>query len=184
MRARLLASAAMMITAAGLSTHASAQSAPTLPPGPLSGTFVTAPYGATAANNNNNYQTAMLPGPIANPTPGSFVVRLNMANWFFLSIEGSSADHVSASNGGPAGSSYKLAPYNALEYFRMYPGVDAMATNGLRYGAQTEIRENWSDQTYNSATPAAGSALNSNSNSSSAFTCTQTLFVRRAFVYL
>jgi predicted porin len=91
---------------------------------------------------------------------------------------------VNAGNGGPAGSSFKVAPYNAMEYLRIYPGVDAMATNGLRYGAQTEIRENWSDQTYNSATPAAGSALNSNSNSSSAFTCTQTLYVRRAFVYL
>ncbi len=184
MRTSLLASAAIMVTAVGLNTHALAQTTSTLPPGPLSGTFVTAPYSATAANNNNNYQTALLPGPLANPTPGSFVVRLNMANWFFLSVEGSSADHVSASNGGPAGSSYKLAPYNALEYFRMYPGVDAMATNGLRYGAQTEIRENWSSQTYNSATPTAGSALNSNSNPSSAFTCTQTLYVRRAFIYL
>jgi hypothetical protein len=110
MRTSLLASAAIMVATTGLSTHASAQTASTLPPGPLSGTFVTAPYGATAANNNNNYQTALLPGPLANPTPGSFVVRLNMANWFFLSVEGSSADHVSASNGGPAGSSYKLAP--------------------------------------------------------------------------
>ena len=183
MRTNLLASAAIMATAAGLASHASAQTPSALPPGPLSGTFVTAPYNATAANNNNNYQAAMLPGPFANPTPGSFVVHLNVANWFFLSMEGSSADHVSASNGGPAGSNFKLAPYNASEYFRIYPGVDAMATNGLRYGAQTEIRENWSSQTYNSATPTAGSALNSSSNPSSAFTCTQTLFVRRAFIY-
>ena len=28
-------------------------------------------------------------------------------------------------------------------YFRLYPGVDAMAANGLRYGAQAEIRENF-----------------------------------------
>ena len=184
MRTSLLASAAILVTAAGLSTHALAQTTSALPPGPLSGSFVTAPYGATAANNNNNYQAAMLPGPVANPTPGSFVVRLNAVNLFFLSMEGSTADHVNAGNGGAAGSNFKLAPYNAMEYFRLYPGVDAMATNGLRYGAQTEIRENWSSQTYNSATPAAGSALNSNSNPSSAFTCTQTLYVRRAFVYL
>jgi predicted porin len=76
-----------------------------------------------------------------------------------------------------------VAPYNALEYFRLYPGVDAMATNGLRYGGMTEIRENWSAQSYNSAAPAAASAYNSNGNPSSGFTCTQTLYVRRAFVY-
>jgi hypothetical protein len=183
MRKFLLASVAVMGSSVGFAGYAAAQTAPALPIAPLSGGLVVAPYGATAANNNNNYQAAMLPGPIANPTPGSFVVRLNMANWFYVSLEGSSADKVNAGNGGAAGTSFKVAPYNALEFFRVYPGVDAMATNGLRYGAQTEIRENWSDQTYNAATPTAGSALNSNSNPSSAFTCTQTLFVRRAFVY-
>ena len=183
MRKLLLASAAAMGASMGLMGMASAQTAPALPPGPLSGSFVTAPYGGPGANNNNNYQAAALPGPIANPTPGSFVVRLNAANWFYLSVEGSSADKVSAGNGGAAGTSFKVAPYNALEYFRIYPGVDAMATNGLRYGAQTEIRENWSAQSYNAAAPAAASAYNSNSNPSSGFTCTQTLYVRRAFVY-
>ena len=33
--------------------------------------------GGNAANSNNNYQAAMLPGAVANPTPGTFVVRLN-----------------------------------------------------------------------------------------------------------
>jgi hypothetical protein len=184
MRKLLLASAAAMGASMGLVGMASAQTAPALPPGPLSGSFVTAPYGGPGANNNNNYQAAMLPGALANPTPGSFVVRLNAANWFYATIEGSSADRVSPSNTGVPGGSFKVAPYNILEYFRMYPGVDAMATNGLRYGAMTEIRENWSAQGYNAAAPAAASAYNSNSNPSSGFTCTQTLYVRRAFVYL
>lgn len=184
MRKLLLASAAAMGASMSLVGIASAQTAPALPPGPLSGSFVTAPYGGPGANNNNNYQAAMLPGAIANPTPGSFVVHLNAANWFYLGIEGSSADRVNPGNtGNPASGSFKAAPYNALEYFRIYPGVDAMATNGLRYGASTEIRENWSAQSYNSAAPAAGSAFNSNSNPSSGFTCTQTLYVRRAFIY-
>ena len=65
----------------------------------------------------------------------------------------------------------KLAPYSIGTYFRLYPGVDAMSTNGLRYGAQAEIRENFI------------SANASTSNLSSGLTSGQTLFVRRAFVY-
>jgi predicted porin len=52
-------------------------------------------------------------------------------------------------------------------YLRLYPGLDAMATNGLRYGAGSEIRTNWG----------------SNSSAGSGETSGQTLFVRRAFVY-
>src|SRR5580698_6746742 len=120
MRKFLLASVAVMGSSVGFAGYAAAQTAPALPIAPLSGGLVVAPYGATAANNNNNYQAAMLPGPIANPTPGSFVVRLNMANWFYVSLEGSSADKVNAGNGGAAGTSFKVAPYNALEFFRVY----------------------------------------------------------------
>src|SRR3954464_8324583 len=29
------------------------------------------------ANNNNNYQAPALPGPVANPTPGTIVVHIN-----------------------------------------------------------------------------------------------------------
>ncbi len=32
---------------------------------------------ATTANNNNNYQAPALPGPLANPTPGTVVVHIN-----------------------------------------------------------------------------------------------------------
>ena len=28
-------------------------------------------------NNNNNYQAQMLPGPLANPTPGTVVIHMN-----------------------------------------------------------------------------------------------------------
>ena len=37
----------------------------------------------------------------------------------------------------------KLAPQMMLGYFRLYPGVNAMATNGMRYGAIVEIRQNF-----------------------------------------
>jgi predicted porin len=50
-----------------------------------------------------------------------------------------------------------------------------MATNGLRYGAQVELRENW-----DSTTPSGGFL---NNTSASGMTSAQSMFVRRAFVY-
>jgi hypothetical protein len=75
--------------------------------------------------------------------------------------------------GTGANAGQKLAPYSMGTYFRLYPGVDAMATNGLRYGAQVEIRENFI------------TAANSTTNTgNSGLTCGQTLYVRRAFWYM
>jgi hypothetical protein len=34
-----------------------------------------------AANSNNNYQAAILPGPVARPTPGTMVFRMNGGVW-------------------------------------------------------------------------------------------------------
>jgi len=42
--------------------------------------------------------------------------------------------------GGPAANT-KLAPYGAFEYARLYPSFDAVAANGLKYGAFLEIRQ-------------------------------------------
>jgi Gram-negative porin len=206
MRKLLLASAAAFGASAGMLGVASAQTtaAPTL--APAQGMILQAPNGGSGANNNNNYQTGMLPGPFANPTPGSFVVRFNGAEWFYISMGGGNGFVTPATASNPGGE--KLAPYNMFEYFRLYPGFDAMASNGLRYGGQTEIRENWSSNSNNgfqtaapgattkastaggtvtvpAAGATAGSATNStSSNSASSFTCTQTLYVRRAFIYL
>jgi len=60
----------------------------------------------------------------------------------------------------------------------LYPGVDGMATNGLRYGASIELRENFPGSTAQPA-PALSPAP-----SPSTFTSGQTVFVRRAFTYL
>src|ERR1700748_2151983 len=73
MRKYLLAGVATLATG-GL---AYAQ-APAAPPSPTEGTLVTAPSGGPSyANNNNNYQAAALPGPVANPTPGTIVIHVN-----------------------------------------------------------------------------------------------------------
>ena len=72
-------------------------------------------------------------------------------------------------NGTPNG--FKTNPIGIGTYLRLYPGFDGVSANGLRYGASAEIREN-----FGSGTAPAQSA--------SAYSSTETLFVRRAFVYL
>jgi hypothetical protein len=105
---------------------------------------------ATGANNNNNYQAPQLPGPVANPTPGTIVIHVNGRVKTELQGEWGSLDHTTATaTTGPA----KVAPLALDTYMRLYFGADAMATNGLRYGAAIELRENFA-----SAKPTASSA--------------------------
>jgi predicted porin len=158
------------------------------PPAYLQGQIITTPNPAppAGANGNNNLQAAMLPGSIVNPTPGTFVIKLNVGVVTEAGLQSSSLSKFTQSgttnlNGsgtsafGTAAGTYKQNPQAFLTYVRLYPGVDAMATNGLRYGASVEVRENWS-----STTPSGGSL---NSASSSGVTSAQSLFVRRAFTY-
>jgi hypothetical protein len=75
--------------------------------------------------------------------------------------------------GAPAGtpvSSVKLQPQSFGSFAREYFGADGMATNGLRYGAAIELRENFMGE------PSGASA--------STYTSTNTVFVRRAFTYV
>ena len=68
-------------------------------------------------------------------SPGSVTVRLNgRVNWY-AGIEGSSLD-VDSSTGT------KTSTTNFYGYFRLYPGFDGVAANGLHYGAAAEIRIN------------------------------------------
>ena len=77
MRKYLLAGVATL-GAAGFAGAAFAQAPAAAPPSPTEGTILTAPSGGPSyANNNNNYQAAQLPGPVANPTPGTIVIHIN-----------------------------------------------------------------------------------------------------------
>ena len=67
----------------------------------------------------------------------------------------------------------KLNPYALDSFMRLYFGADAMATNGLRYGAGIELRENFSGQ--------IGSNTSTNA---SGYSSLSTVFVRRAFTYV
>jgi hypothetical protein len=67
--------------------------------------------------------------------PGSVTVRLNgRVNWY-AGIEGSSLDNDSSTG-------TKTSTTNFYGYFRLYPGFDGVAANGLHYGAAAEIRIN------------------------------------------
>jgi hypothetical protein len=162
-----------------------------------------APYGAgPAANNNNNawgiantpsgsaaagpLSTINAPNVDAVPAPGTIVIRLNGR----VSAV-ATANFTNADKGIGANAAYKLQPFQIGTYARLYPAFDGMATNGLRYGAAIEIRENFTSGTYpgqltgSSAatttltTTATGAATGPSTNSSG-----ETLFVRRAFTYL
>ena len=87
MRKLLLASVATLASTGGLLGTAVAQApgpispitVPQQPPTFSQGQAATTPSWSppAEANNNNNYQAPMLPGALANPTPGTVVVYLN-----------------------------------------------------------------------------------------------------------
>jgi hypothetical protein len=164
---------------------------------------------AAGANNNNNYQAPMLPGQLANPTPGTMVVHINgkvqvdfQATWGGADSRvatapagspGATPLSITVPPGGfPAGTkitvpntplgtalgqngsgSVKVQPQAIDSFARIYLGADAMATNGLRYGAAIEVRQNFTGQISNNA-----------SSGASQYSSFETLFVRRAFTYV
>jgi hypothetical protein len=164
MRASLLAGAA----AVGLGGAAAAQT-PTTASAPVPAGVMgvpTPPLPYLGGNNPNVAAGTALPGPTA-PVPGSVVIHLNGRIWFGVAMEGSSADHVGAN---------KISPLMFAGLARLYPGFDAMATNGLRYGGIVEIRQNF--------TPAASISGSTSSSGASGYSCASTLFFRREALYL
>jgi len=129
-----------------------------------------------SANNNNNYQAPAIPGPVANPTPGTIVLHINGRVQSELQAAWTDLDqrlNTTTTAGVATPGAVKLSPLALNNYVRLYLGGDAMATNGLRYGAAVEIRQNFNGH------------LGSNSSSNaSGYTSTQTLFIRRAFTYV
>ena len=170
MRKTLLASAAILGGTGGL---AFAQ-APTTNPsqGQLAAPWASGP----ASNNNNNAVGRAVPGVDAVPTPGTVVIRLNGRVESDISASFSSGDR--ATSGGV---NYKMNPVGISSYARLYPGVDGLAANGLRYGAAMELRQNFGGGTNFSS---AGVAPGATATSPSGGNLATTVYVRRAFTYL
>ena len=162
MRKLLLASAAMLSATAGI---AMAQN-------PSQGQLAAPWASGPAANNNVNQTAAATKGVDAIPTPGTVVIRLNGRVEAEITANFTSGDRGINGNGTPNG--FKLNPVGISSYMRLYPGFDGLTTNGIRYGASVELRQN----VLASTTPAG--AVSSPSGNSSA----QTVFVRRAFGYV
>jgi hypothetical protein len=127
---------------------------------------IASPQPVQAANNNNS---SVIPGDgIPRPAPGTIVIHLNGRVVTGVVDSKTSLDNVST--GAPPA---KLDPFSILGFVRLYPGIDAVATNGLRYGASAEIRQDFG--------PTAGRTANSGGSANS---FSSTLFVRRAFTYI
>jgi len=166
MRRSLLVCTAIMGGVLGWAALATAAGPP---PSELQGTLPTKASAGAYAIENNNDQAKMLDGPVANPTPGTMVIRIGarvqagfVAGWTNLN-----------NYTAPGGASNELYPYNFYEWARLYPGMDAMAANGLRYGGAVELRQNFGPPT--STTTSSGG---------SAYSTSQTVYVRREFLYL
>jgi hypothetical protein len=196
MRAVLLAGVAI-IGVGGASVVARAQAPTTSPPTPTEGILVTRPLGPSPAivNDNNNSYAAAKPGPFATPTPGTIVIHINgRVNAGFKSIWSSADERTATAPTGSVGGAaiapgaatpaatvlgnngagpVKLAPDSLFSYMRLYLGADAMAANGLRYGAGIELRQNFS-----------GQVSNNSSSGASGYSSLETVFVRRAFTYV
>ena len=197
MRKFLLASVATLGTA-GLMGAAYAQApAVAVGPSPMQGQAAWTPAASppSGANNNNNYQAPALPGAVANPTPGTIVIHVNGKVQADFEALWSSADQrivtapagspgaaaIAAGAATPAGTTLgnngsgpvKLSPHEISSFARLYFGADGMATNGLRYGAALEIRQNFN-----------GQISNAGSSGASGYSSLETLYVRRAFTYV
>ena len=197
MRKFLLASVATLGTA-GLMGAAYAQApAVAVGPSPMQGQAAWTPAASppSGANNNNNYQAPALPGAVANPTPGTIVIHVNGKVQADFEALWSSADQrivtapagspgaaaIAAGAATPAGTTLgnngsgpvKLSPHEISSFARLYFGADGMATNGLRYGAAIEIRQNFT-----------GQISNAGSSGASGYSSLETLYVRRAFTYV
>ena len=168
MRKLLLAGVATFGASAAMAGMAFAQNSP--PPNPLTadqmqGHMLTPENGGSYTYGDNNYMSGtMTKGAVANPTPGTMVVRIGVRVLLDASANFSNLNQVGTE---------KLYPQQFAEYMRIYPGVDAMAANGLRYGGAVELRQNFAAPTGTTG-----------ANGGTGYTSTQTVFVRRAFMYV
>jgi hypothetical protein len=164
---------------------------------------------AQTSNNTNgqpstfNGYSNTFYGAIPAPQPGTVVIRLNGKVEVDMDAFWTSANTSVAANGGYSG--FKINPVAFGSFMRLYPAVDGMATNGLRYGASVELRENFNSpngvSTASGVTstngvqvtgltggvpttsPVAGTQ-SAAASSGSGYTSSETVFVRRAFTYL
>jgi outer membrane protein OmpU len=111
------------------------------------------------------------------------VIHLNGRVWADVDLSWSSLANIPAGANPASPVGYKSNPIGIGSYLRLYPGFDGVATNGLRYGASAEIRQNiMSANAFTASTSQTGST--GSFASGSGYSSAETLFTRRAFTYL
>jgi hypothetical protein len=192
MRKLLLASAAILGASGGL---AFAQAPAVVPANPSQGQMA-APYAGGASYNSNNNAWGIPNTPSGNaaagglstygalgqnfyavPAPGTVVIRLNGRVEADMGVFSTSLNKYTTTGTPPI--TYKQNPVFISSYMRLYPGFDGASVNGIHYGAQIELREN-----FQSAMTTAGSNAAPAIASPSVNTSAETVFVRRAYAYL
>jgi hypothetical protein len=164
-----------------------------VPANPSQGQYA-APYagGPSYNSNNNSWGIANTPSGSAAagglsgygslgqnfyavPAPGTVVIRLGGKVEADIGYSATSLNsyHV------PGGVTYKQNPATVSSYMRLYPGFDGATTNGIHYGAQIELRENFQPAMSATGTVAAPAIASPSVNTSA-----ETVFVRRAYTYL
>jgi hypothetical protein len=149
------------------------------------------PSGSAAAGGLSTYG-AIGQNFYAVPAPGTVVIRLNGrveadVGAGFTSLDKLTTTVTTPGSVGASGAvlptsktvTYKLNNVSASSYMRLYPGFDGASTNGIHYGAQIELRENFASAQNASGTLAAPSIASPSVNTSA-----QTVMVRRAYTYL
>jgi hypothetical protein len=193
MRKTWLASAAILGASGGFAVAQNSSN-------PLQGEYIAPWFGGPSVQNNNNARGTAVPGAAVTPPPGNVVIRLNGSVYAGLALSygtGLQSAPGTLSNGAatnPGG--YKLNPIGAGSISRLQPGLDGVATNGLRYGASVEIGMNVeggnnfqvtaapTSATTVAVTSPGATALAGNNSSPSGASSAQTLYLRRAFVYV
>ena len=137
MRRLLLAGTAMLGGALSMASIGNAQLVTQYPSTPQDGA---APLSAPSFGTDIQTWTGNEP-----VSPGQVTVRLSGRLTTYFAVGTDSTRHggtVTTSAGtAPTGLNTKQAPYTVFEFARLYPSFDAMAANGLRYGAFLEIRQ-------------------------------------------
>jgi hypothetical protein len=150
------------------------------------------PSGSAAAGGLSTYG-ALGQNFYAVPAPGTVVIRLNGrveadVGAGFTSLDKLTTTITTPSTIGVTGAitpgstrsvTYKLNPVAVSSYMRLYPGFDGASTNGIHYGAQIELRENFESAQTSSGTLQSPTIASPSVNSSA-----ETVFVRRAYTYL
>jgi len=111
--------------------------------------------------------------PKFNPDPGKVIVHVDG----IVDVDvGGFTTNTNRGQAGTANADAKGASYNMGGFFRLYFGVDGKLTNGMIYGAMSEMRTNFGGPSNSASSYTVSGALGSSTAS--------LWYTRRAYVYL